>query len=680
MYKSSKYSKYYKISRKQLNLFKSCQKEGIIAPDGDSDSSFSSDDSVSSYSDDNDCNSFLINNINSSFTSVDTPVPVADVAEFQPLVQPCCSNSNIVNENKESLKLQLSQWATSYSIPHNAINNLLKILKPYHLELPLDARTLLSTPRKPPSGIIDVAPGKYYHFGLEGGIKKLLSQLRTSDYSSTTSIEICINVDGLPISKSSGSQLYPILCSLMMNLNAVEIIGIYQGYEKPKDANEFLHEFVSDAINVIEKGIVLDDRTYKIQIKCFICDAPAKSFITYTKSHTAYMSCTKCCIEGQYIENRVCFPNTNNIRLRTDSSFRQKLQEEHHLGTSLIEQIPGIDMVNSFPLDYMHLVCLGVVKKLIVTLWVNGKPSTKLSFHQISSISRALIDQVQNIPKEFNRKPRSLNECKRWKATEFRQFLFYTGPLVLKGVLSHERYLNFLTLHIALTILASNKLLKHLNYAGQLLEYFVECFITLYGEEFVSHNIHNLLHVKDDVKLFGPLDQYSAFPFENFMQKIKRDLRKNNNPLQQIINRKQERDVIFSQNSQAETENFPLFQQIHFQGPLIANISISAQYKTAVFKNFQLKICEPDNCCYLNGSVILIKNFIQTENGIMILGHEYLEKKNFYDTPCESSELNIFEVNRLGPLLSWNLNNDICKMVKLTYDNKSVVFPLIHCL
>ena len=46
-------------------------------------------------------------------------------------------------------------------------------------------------------------------------------------------------------------------------------------------------------------------------------------------------------------------------------------------------------------------------------------------------------------------------------------------------------------------------------------------FIILFGECYVSHNVHNLLHICDDVSNFGPLDSYSAFCFENYLGILK---------------------------------------------------------------------------------------------------------------------------------------------------------------
>jgi len=110
----------------------------------------------------------------------------------------------------------------------------------------------------------------------------------------------------------------------------------------------------------------------------------------------------------------------------------------------------------------MHLVCLGVVKKLIL-LWHIGPSSVKLSNRMKQIISEALISLRNTVPSEYHRRPRSLKDFRLWKATEFRQFLLYTGPVVLKNTLRKDVFLNFLSLHVAMTILASPVLSKHVG-------------------------------------------------------------------------------------------------------------------------------------------------------------------------------------------------------------------------
>jgi len=312
--------------------------------------------------------------------------------------------------------------------------------------------------------------------------------------------------------------------------------------------------------------MIIDTKHYSVKISHFVCDAVAKSYITYTIGHMGFYSCTKCYEKGVYINNRVCFSNTNNLHLRTDTCYRTKIQEEHHNGTSILEQIPGLDMIKSFPLDYMHLICLGVVKKLIVNLWCFGKPSTKLSHQNIANITSNLISRAKNIPIEFNRKPRSLLEAKRWKATEFRQFLFYTGPVVLRKILNNDRYINFLSLHVAIIILTCPKYSHFINYASNLLLYFVNTFKILYGAENISHNVHNLLHLSEDVKIH-PLDNFSAFPFENYLQTILKSIRKGEKPLAQIIKRKSEQNLHSAKIVNITSKKYPIYEKEHSNGP-----------------------------------------------------------------------------------------------------------------
>lgn len=76
------------------------------------------------------------------------------------------------------------------------------------------------------------------------------------------------------------------------------------------------------------------------------------------KGHMAYFACEKCTEEGYYTEKRMCFPD-GNANLRDDKSFCEKLQPEHHTGDTPLLLIPSLGLVSNFPLDYLHLCCLG---------------------------------------------------------------------------------------------------------------------------------------------------------------------------------------------------------------------------------------------------------------------------------------------------------------------------------
>lgn len=109
----------------------------------------------------------------------------------------------------------------------------------------------------------------------------------------------------------------------------------------------------------------------------------------------------------------------------------------------------------------------------------------------INMMSDHLISLKPFVPVELNRKPRSLNELQRWKATELRTFLVYVGPLILKDVLDLAVYEHFALLNCAITILLSKKYILQfgLNFTRNLLNLFViNHSKKIYGVEFLVYN------------------------------------------------------------------------------------------------------------------------------------------------------------------------------------------------
>lgn len=588
-----------------------------------------------------------------------------------------CNNS--LFKSKDSMQ-QLRSWALNYRISHSALKGLLEILSntkhDFQFEsLPKDPRTLLSTPRQ--TVIRRVHPGNYFHFGIRASLE---CHLKKFGLKLPTNIQIGVNIDGLPISKSSSSQLYPILgvisCSILGK--SVFLIGLYHGLEKPEDFNIFLLDFVEEAIDLTLNGIILFGKQHSFEISMFLFDAVAKSSVLFVKGHSGYSSCTKCDQEGEFIANRICFSELNFSK-RCHDDFVNQTDSQHHTGTTVLLKIPHIDIIKQVPLDYMHLVCLGVVKKLLCGIWCFGSPPHKFCAAQFNSISNLLESLVSFIPSEFVRKPRSLKEVKRWKATEFRQFLLYTGPVILKGNIEKSKYQNFLTLTVAITILSSSVFIEALtDYAESLLSHFVKTVKQIYGPQILSHNFHNLLHLADDTRTFGPLDNFSNFECENFLQSLLKMIRKNEKPLEQIIRRCFENRMHLPNKSSFEMEKID-FKFPH-DGLLIKNCTFP-QFKTICFKNFRISIYEKDSCCVLqNGAIVEVKNiaFSQNLNEMVIIGKEYMMKCNFFKVPCESGNLGIFFVNELGVLNHWSIGEIKNKCIRLPFEEGFVVFPLIH--
>ena len=299
------------------------------------------------------------------------------------------------------LKSNLASWAVDNNISIIALTSLLKLLKTHecHNNLPADGRTLLKTPQSIDLKV--VKPGNYVHIGLKIQLEKKITEM----FSDFNEVELLVHFDGLPLSKSSKSSLWPILGSISGPSDVI-LIGIYHGYEKPKSPNSFIQYFIEEVKQLTSEGVNFKNKVIPFRLKAVICDAPAKSFILCVKGHGGYSSCTKCRVEGQYFDNRICFPDTNSIK-RKDVDYINKVDEEFHNegAQSLLESVSNFGLVTNVPLDYMHLVCLSVVRKLL-NLWIRGSLNgVRIQYQNVNKISTNLLTLRSNVPVEFSQKP-----------------------------------------------------------------------------------------------------------------------------------------------------------------------------------------------------------------------------------------------------------------------------------
>lgn len=142
----------------------------------------------------------------------------------------------------------------------------------------------------------------------------------------------------------------------------------------------------------------------------------------------------KCVAIGQYFHGgrHMSFPHVDSP-LRTNLSFRSRQDPDHHKEDSPIENLP-INLIDDFPIaDSLHLLDLGIMKRCLIG-WTQGTFNfqRKWSANEIQEISDLLQNCNKTLPVEIHRAVRKLDSVRFWKGTEFRTFLLYLGPVILK--------------------------------------------------------------------------------------------------------------------------------------------------------------------------------------------------------------------------------------------------------
>ena len=303
---------------------------------------------------------------------------------------------------------------------------------------------------------------------------------------------------------------------------------------KPASSNLYLRRTIEKAVLLSKEGMLWKDRRITVFVKAFVADAPARASLTCTKSHASHLhGCSKCDGAGF----NVGAPRTNH-------SFREKLDPLHHHGPSEIEKLDYFNCIDGVSLNAMHACDMGIEKRKLDFLTGKTKtiPNVTLNPASIRAMNASLLALRRYISRaDFSRVPRSLNDLPRFKATEFRQILHYTG-LVLYQQLGTKAYEHFLHLHYAIRLLSREPWCSdpdEVAFAHKLLCEYVKNSPEILSEGFMCYNLHCLLHLAREVLIHGPLYSFSAYRFENFYGYLKKFLKFTQKPLQHLVRRLQ---------------------------------------------------------------------------------------------------------------------------------------------
>lgn len=202
--------------------------------------------------------------------------------------------------------------------------------------------------------------------------------------------------------------------------------------------------------------------------------------------------------------------NHENMILTTQNVLKTGKIINGVKGMSPLVGFMHFDLVRSLANDYMHGVCLGVLKNQF-DFWFNSNYN-KEEYYIKPKQKRIINQRLREIkPCRFiNRRITTMDNHSTFKASQCRNFILYFHP-VLSGILKKKYFQHFQLLASSIyTLLKTEISCEELQIAEKKLKKFVSEYEILYGEIKMTMNVHCLLHLVECVRNLGP--QWTHIP------------------------------------------------------------------------------------------------------------------------------------------------------------------------
>ena len=327
-----------------------------------------------------------------------------------------------------------------------------------------------------------------------------------------------------------------------------------------------------------------------------IADNPKRAFLRNSLSHGARYPCEYCSAQGislcdtEYVKNELLICQKNIQDIKADINMTEKVKKRQiaelnsrefklskttqivwpsectgpkrtiqdirecvgnitndikHvkgiLGPSPLLDFQNFDFIYGIPTEYLHSVCIGLVKRLLELCFTIGDNRSRITTRKLSSTLKfnAKMTTIK-VPREFSRRCRKLDFAVM-KAQELRNIVLFFFPLIINLIEENakERHV-----WLALSFCIRACILPENEYSSLLLSPIItktmSIFYTYYESLFGPHNCTYTVHVITnhllDMRIHGPLTETSAFDFETFYGELRRSFTPGTtNPLKQIF-------------------------------------------------------------------------------------------------------------------------------------------------
>ncbi|XP_040070803.2 uncharacterized protein LOC120843478 [Ixodes scapularis] len=370
-------------------------------------------------------------------------------------------------------------------------------------------------------------------------------------------LTVTFNTDGVPLFESSNFGIWPLLVQVnelpfRERMQKLQLFGLWFGSEKPS-MNTFLVPFVKALNELSSSGISWTDKGGNTRVSkvfpgpCTVDTVARCELMQMTQFNGAY-GCAWCEEPGEVVEkgkghSRVYPAGAAPPKRRTHESFSQHARKARKgepscgvKGSSVLLLLSFFSFNTGFVVDYMHAVCSGFVRSTTF-LWFKAKRRDAFNLRPFMRDMDAKMMGLQPIW-EMSRLPRSLNVMKEWKSSEWRNWLLYYSPVVLKGILPSKYFNHWMQfVEIMHYLLGPSLCIQKLRDLRVTMFGFVQKYQELYGKEHVTYNTHLLIHLVDSAMEWGPPWGYSLYPFESINGKLGRLVKGTRYPHMQIVDK-----------------------------------------------------------------------------------------------------------------------------------------------
>ena len=384
------------------------------------------------------------------------------------------------------------------------------------------------------SDLSDVYSGRVWReFQVYGGRRFL---------ADTYNLALTLNVDWFRPFKHTSHSVGVIYLTIMNMPRShrnkfpyVLIVGVIPGPHEPSGIiNTFLGPMVSEFLELWQ-GCWLANGEHRKYVRaallCVSCDLPAARKVCGIVGHSALMGCSKCQkkfqthafgekadYSGFDVENWSSRQNEKQKKcaqeylLASTQSQQKRIEREHGVKYSILNELPYYDSVRFLVIDPMHLLFLGIAKHTMKT-WT--------SLGVINDSHYDVIQKRINLlttPSTLGRIPLKVaSGFAQLTADQWKNWICIFSSYSLFGILPVIHWHCWWLFVQACNLICKKKIsLAECTQAQNFIIEFCKEFEILYGKENLVINMHLACHLMDCLLDYGPVHGFWCFGFERF--------------------------------------------------------------------------------------------------------------------------------------------------------------------